>query len=356
MEPNTFASSSPSPFSQTPPAPTSTSQSSFGREIDGPMTLLKFGWRLLINHWKTLVPILILPSIISYIGSLLGITHVGVLVFIGVLISIVGAVFSVAMVPAVIDAIRRVSTDSTAVINTKEQYKFGFKYFWSFILVGIIFTFAQMGSFVLFVIPGIVVWVYASMYLFTLTVDGKKGFSALTESYSLIRERWWPVLGRIVLLGVVMMVAWLVLWAIISGVAAIFGIHLFSLTNSVNPVASGSIVMFTISAILNLIGTCILAPIGMGYTYKLYESLKATRSANIETKTFKNWLIAFICVGVVVMITIPIMISFWAVNIARSKAVQTNQNVQNSMADVQRQIDAVNLETIQQGQTNTTTQ
>ena len=255
------------------------------------------------GHWKVLVPILILPSVANYIGTLFTQTHQIVLTIVGVLISIVAAIFSVAMLPSLVNAVHRLSTESGAAISLKEQYKFGFKYFWSIILVGIIFGFAQIGSFVLFVIPMIVLWVYSCLYLFALVVDDKRGFSALTESYSLVRGRWWPVFGRLLFLVLVVLIIWFIFIGIGFLIGAASGVQLSSFIRSAGQAAPQfSFGFFIVSTILNLIGTSIIAPIGLGYTYRMYTSLKSVRNPNIQTGAFKKWIIAFICVGAVAIV------------------------------------------------------
>jgi F0F1-type ATP synthase membrane subunit c/vacuolar-type H+-ATPase subunit K len=317
------------------PTPTSALLS----KIDGPTQLFSFGCKLLTGHWKVLVPILILPSISSYIGQLLAQTHQIVFVIIGVLISIASAGFSVAMVPAVVNAVHRISTDPSATFSLKGQYKFGFSYFWPVILIGLILGFVNIGSLVLLVIPGIVIWVYSCLYLFALVIDDKRGFSALTESYALVRGRWWPVFGRILFLGLAMFIIWLILLGVVFIIGAASGLHISSLVQTSGQPASFSFTVFIISAILNLIGTCVIAPIGIGYVYKMYVSLKSVRNPNIQTKTFKRWLIAFTIIGPVVIIMMFIsMYLLWASQLDWKSDSYRAAEAQVRMAQIQAEI------------------
>jgi hypothetical protein len=130
------------------------------------------------------------------------------------------------------------------------------------------------------------------MYAFTLVIDGKKGFSALTESYTLVYGRWWAVLGRLLALALSMMLVWIT----VTAIAFLFGILL-----------QGS---FIVMGLISLIGSAIITPIALGYMYKLYVSLKATRQANVSTVSFKKWLVAFLIIGIAIIpVTMIIAIS-----------------------------------------------
>ena len=284
--------------------------------LEGPIVLLKKGWSLFISNWKILVPIIILPSVISIVGSLLVMTRQGLFVILGGLIYICGAVASVSMMPAVINAVHRLYTEPGVAISVKDQYRFGLSMFWSVILVGIIAGLSSMGAMVLFIIPGIIVSVFISMYVYVLVIDGKKGFSALTESYSLIKGRWGQVFGRLFVIGIISAAGWLIL----LGVA-----HLFSYLTGASwyeMSAAGKVVSSThgyiMSLIVNLFGGAIIAPVSIGAIYNVYISLKATRSVEVSTVAFKRWLVVFMCLGVL----LPIIILISTVLVSLSKASQ----------------------------------
>jgi len=271
------------------------------QKIDGPGILFSFGWKMFTSHWKTLAPILIIPAVISFVGRLLGLIGGPVGAILAILLGIAGVVFSIAMIPAMIDAVDKVSKGMPAML--KGQYRFGFSMFWSTLLVVIINGLVGFGSFALFVIPGIVMVVYGCLYTFTFVLDGKRGFGALTESYSLVHGRWWPVFGRGLLLVIVLGVC----WAIISFIVALIFMH-------------GSVGIMLVPFILQILASIILVPIALGYVYKMYQSLKATRDMSVQTRTFKGWLIAFLVLGilaVIAMITIIPAIMFAALSNAR---------------------------------------
>ena len=265
-------------------------------EIQGPISLLKFAWSMFVSRWKSIVPIVVVPSAVGYIGGLFTLSPGNVFFgIIAVVASVSSTVLSIAMLPALIDVVRRISIDPGTPIVLKDQYRFGFSYFWSIVFIGILMSLVGMGSFMLFVIPGIIIGVYASLYAYALVIDGKKGFSAFIESYSLIKGRWLAVFGRALFLSLISLVVWIVLVALIS------------------PFASNPATFKIVGGLFNLVVTSILTPIAIAYSYRMYVDLKSLRKSDIPTKTFKNWLVGFMCVGVlallVILVSVPVIIS-----------------------------------------------
>ena len=190
------------------------SVSSIPGQLEGPVNLFKSAWALFKANWKILISIIVAPMALMYIGQIFLVTGNLIMIIFAFILIIAGAIFSIPSQPAIINAIHRLSTEPGVKIDFKEQYKFGFELFWSLILLMIITFCVSLGSLFLLAIPGIIVVVYTSMYLISLTLDGKKGFEALVESYSLIKGRWWRVLGRLLFLILVYLVGAIVVFGI----------------------------------------------------------------------------------------------------------------------------------------------
>lgn len=330
----------PPPVVQTPvPAPQNVSVTSGG--LEGPVSLFKFGWGTFTQHWKVIAPIILLPSIIAYVGQLLFFTENPVGYIVGIVVAIIAVVVSIASMPATAQAVHLVSTNPSASVTLKGQYSFGFSLFWSMVLLIIINSLASLGSFILLIIPGIIVAVYTSVYIFTFTVEGKRGFAALTESFNLIRGRWWPVFGRILFFIIVMLAFWIIVAGIQFIVGLITGTPVVPKGDAVQSMGS-----FVIQSIITLIVTAVIGPFSVGYMYRLYTSLKSTRTSSDTTSSFKGWLIGFLCVGILV----PVIaigsagVIIGSLGSAQMKALQAKLEAEGRMTEVQQQIDAMNLE------------
>ncbi|MEA2715229.1 MAG: hypothetical protein QOG91_257 [Candidatus Parcubacteria bacterium] len=264
--------------------------------------MLSAAWSLYKKHWRLLSGIAIVPSILFYFGHILFIwTLSPALSVISVLFSIVAMVGIVAMYPALVNAIHRLSTEAEPKLSLEEQYALGFKYFWSIVLLFIIQGLVFVGSFFAFIIPAIVIGMYVSTYIFARVLDDKKGFAALTEAYSLVRGRWWAVFGRLLYFVLVPIIGKLILGGAEFLIDGLFGLGSpFSLTLSPGAV--------TVNLILSFFFAAVLVPVALSYMYGLYMSLKATRRADVPTAAFKKWLTAFLVIGVIAIIAIPLVL------------------------------------------------
>jgi hypothetical protein len=285
MEPN--STSSPASDAVTPAAP---------GKATGPVKLFSDSWNFYKAHWKILVPIVIFPSLLVIIGQIFGKTGSDsgsvILMVLSALFMLAGFIATIAMQPAAVNTLRTLHSDSSSPVKFWDQYKFGFKWFWWVLLLIIVQGFILLGSTILFLVPGIIVAGYVSMYLFALVLDEKKGFSAFTESYSVIKGRWWGTLGRVLFLGLIYVIA--------SIIVSIIG---KILTSPLPPASSLSV---SISLVLSLLLSVVFGPLSLVYVFKLYLSLKETRLLNVPTSAFKKWLIAFLVIGI---IAIPVILA-----------------------------------------------
>ncbi len=321
--------------------------------LEGPGALVKFGWNTFTKHWKSLAPIIIFPSIIVYIIQLLMSTANPIAGIIAFILMICVVIVSIASVPAAAQAVHNLSTNPGTPISFKGQYKFGFSVFWSALLLFIIAGLVQIGAFTLLFIPGIIVSVFVCTHVYAFTVDGKRGFSALVESFNLVRGRWWGVFGRVIVGGLVAAAIVLICSGLLYLIAYVSGI---SMRPAIGETMSTG--AWVISTIIGIIQGIISGTFTLGYTYRLYSSLKSTRSPEAASP-FKGWLIAFLCVGILSPIAIIGLLSsvvFMSLNSARIQADNMRNNSNTIMADIQRQIDAENQKMIQQNMPGSSTQ
>lgn len=282
-------------------------------KLAGPGELLKSAWDLFKKNWRMLIMIAAVPAALTLVGQLFS-TGGALLAAVAAILVIAGVVLSLAMQGAMIDAVRQYSINPSAILTVKGQYKFGFKYFWPLILVVIIEMFVLGGSTILFVIPGIIIAVYTIVYVMALLVDDKRGFSALTESWRLVKGHWWGVLGRMIILLLVV----LAVYAVVGGLLLPTGALVGGGANS--PVAK--VFSFVFGAIVSLI----VGPFATVYIYKLYESLKKVRGQDVSAAAFKKWLIVFLCVGALAVVGIIVTVPF----AIKASLEQVRERVENT--------------------------
>jgi len=147
-------------------------------------------------------------------------------------------------------------------------------------------TLVVLGGSLAIVIPGILVAVYLTVAGMVIVGDGKRGFGALMESFSLVRGRWWAVFGRALVMGILV--------AIISGVLTFVGEAIGG---------KGS----AVATVFSVLGNLITVFIASTYMVCLYKNLKETRIATPEAsmKKAKNWMMIGLVVGLVLLVALP---------------------------------------------------
>ena len=103
MEPNTNPS--------LPPINPNQIQNTF---LEGPVNLFSSSWQFFKTNWKILVSITVLPMAMIYAGQIFYLTANSALWFIGFILVIAGLITSIAMSPAAINAIHRLTTEAGA--------------------------------------------------------------------------------------------------------------------------------------------------------------------------------------------------------------------------------------------------
>jgi hypothetical protein len=267
----------------------------------GPVNLIKDSVSFYRKFWKKLFLIGVFPQVIVFIVAfVIGALGVfGYQIFDGfslgtrILFIILGlfifALIAFANIIQVITMVKSIHSYSVGIeLSIKDAFKQSIPLFWSFLLMTIIICLVQLGSATLFVIPGIFIVISSVFYMFVFIIDGKKGFASLVESYRLVKFNWWQVFGRILFLSLCLLVAYIIL-SIITTPFVLVGLN---------------------KVLLSFIASGCLTPIGHVYLYKMYINIKQSTVVNTVSSVYKKWLITFLAIGIVSLISI-IWVSFW---------------------------------------------
>jgi len=95
--------------------------------------------------------------------------------------------------------------------------KFG-QYLWLVILASIFVVLSTL----FFIIPGIIVGTYLTLYSYIFIVEGKRGMEALKHSWKLVEGNWWKVFGRLFLLGIVFNIIYTLLSSVNNLLGTVF--------------------------------------------------------------------------------------------------------------------------------------
>jgi len=166
-------------------------------------------------------------------------------------------------------------------LSLEDSFKKSIPLFWSIVFIAIITGLINLGSMILFIIPGIFIVVSSIFYMFTFVVDDKRGFSSLVESYRLVRGRWWPIFGRILFFGLCVFVIYIALVIILIPFSIIY--------------INSTLLSF-------FVASCII-PISYIYFYKMYIDLKNSSLTENVPSSYKKWLVTFMIIGILTIIS-----------------------------------------------------
>ena len=138
--------------------------------------------------------------------------------------------------------------------NELEIFKETKKYFWQYLWLGIITTVFVVLWTLLLIIPGIIFSIFYSFAVYAFFFEDLNGMAAIRRSTALVKNYWWPVFGRFIVVGVV--------------------IYIFTLVVSIPLLFTSdkSVFYYIWSTIVQLLNF-LVAPISLLYFYQMYQDL-----------------------------------------------------------------------------------
>jgi len=203
-------------------------------------------WRLYADRFGVLMGILIAPMLLLGLGNIFQVIGFPFTIA-GSVVSLVGAILSIIGNAAIIYSLQNKA-------DFAESYNNAWKFFWALLWVAVLVVLAFAGSMAMLIIPGIWLAIMLVFTNFTLVLENKKGTSALLQSYAYVKDYWWAVLGRFILLILLLFAAHIVLdipFGIIGG--------------SVGRTVSSAVILL------------FFAPFSVAYYFSMYENLAALK-------------------------------------------------------------------------------
>ena len=147
-------------------------------------------------------------------------------------------------------------------------------YFWPYFLTVLLSGFLVAGSAVLLLIPGLLIAFFFSFVLFEVVIDGQKGGSALKRSYFMVKNNFWQVFIRVVVLEVAVII----------------------LTSIANRIAGKDVVLKLVQFFFSLFASWY----ARAYIYLLFKEVRARTS--FPAKISINWIWVVSVIGWVIVI------------------------------------------------------
>lgn len=140
--------------------------------------------------------------------------------------------------------------------------------------VAILQALILIGGLLVFIVPGLIFFVWYAFAQMAVILDKKRGFEALTQSRELSRGRFWLVAWKIVGGPIIFLVAFSVLLSLLTAVfASLGGVDMATLGTAVE---TGEIPVW-IEVIDALSQTFVVTPILLIYGTLLFEKLKKSK-------------------------------------------------------------------------------
>ena len=321
---NTVPSDSNSQINPSPEnKPSAVSQSSFPQSeasLPGPVELLKSAWEVYKKRFWVLIGIeaILLVFVLLFVVLTLGtsfaaiilhpssaslsISSLPILLILIALFIFVGYLANLAMIFAVKDSKER--------IGVKESFNRAWTIFWPFLWVGILFGLTVLGGFMLFVIPGLIFWVWFNFATLVFVVEGSRGEEALLRSKEYIRGRWGGVFWRLLFILIV-------------------PIALSLIIKLVTP--------YTVESFISPIISMLFWPLSIAYVFSLYSALRDTRS-NLAGRSPSGKKGFFVFSAILGVVGIILMVVLMFVVLALSAVVNRGSDLgKNPISDYIRE-------------------
>ena len=132
----------------------------------------------------------------------------------------------------------------------KESKKYFWSYFWLSILTSILILLWTL----CLIIPGIIFSIFYSFAIYAFFFEDLKGMKAIKRSVNLVKNYWWSITGRFVVIGIVLYIFMLII------------------SIPVYLVADKSFFFYFWSSIVQII-SFLIGPISLLYFYQIYQDL-----------------------------------------------------------------------------------
>ncbi|MEK7138393.1 MAG: hypothetical protein AAB787_02690 [Patescibacteria group bacterium] len=213
-------------------------------QLPGFSELFRYAWMQFRQNWQTLVGIAIIPFALSFVVGLFAFKTPMSFEFV--------IVYSLAYFLLYILSIISIFLVVTGKVNPpsfSNAYKSSFGFFFSFIWVSILSYLAVFGGTLLLIVPGIIISILLFFPSYSLFTDEKKGLDTLVFSWYYVRNYKLAVIGRLALLGLVMLAV-----SIVAGIFSFFSSE--------------------VSEFLSALISAVYYPIFIIFAFLVYESLQ----------------------------------------------------------------------------------
>lgn len=240
------------------------------------MLILKQTWDMYQNNWRKFIPYIILLAIPTVAVQLVasGSLFMDYIIpssslvndLVTLVVFIVSIVFSIWVSISVVTMTSKL-LDKESDNHWKDELGKTTKYIIPVILASLLSGLIIMVGTILLIIPGII---FAGWYIFVyyeIVLNDKKVVESLSSSKKLVKGRWWAIIWRLIIIGLVLFIISAIYNIIVGGVLAIF-------------TSTNGIIFYTILSISTAAFSAIITPYSVGAMVILYKDTKTNPVLN----------------------------------------------------------------------------
>lgn len=285
--------------------------------------------KLAIPTFTCSLAITALTSLLSVQKGAVGSVVLGLVMFVLVIFSMV---LSIASAIALIKSIDAKSKGESLPVRV--AYKLGFKFFFPYLWMLILFMLAFYGGLFLLIIPGIVLGFYLSLTYYFSVVGDYRGLKALCASFYYVRKNGWEIFCKNMFFVLIALILGILFAGIIFLVVYLLGGNTTSLLKdeAMKLLPYYNVIEAIFSLLINLLVSLVFTPIVVAYFYFVYKHILTTKPVpipEVDFKTSRPWFMGLSIFGFValVLLTIGMFVAvvLGGLNSARMKAELANQ-------------------------------
>lgn len=231
--------------------------------------LVKSTWSVYRSKFKLFAGLMAAPFLVMAVGRILTSLDSSLVSLISALVGIVGLVLAFWSSASMVVVLR----DRAGAISYKDAYRLSLSKLLPMLWVSILTMFIVGGGFFLLVIPGLVLMFWLLFATILVIAENERGMNAIIKSREYVRNYFWPIVGRYILMSVVFLV--------------VYGV-LTKIANWSDYVVLNSL----LEAVVNIL----IVPIPAIYAYLVYESLKQVKSS-VSIDPTKKQALRYLLVG-----------------------------------------------------------
>jgi len=267
-------------------------QSVYSRpNLPGPFDLLEQSVAFYKKHFATIIGILAIPTLFVMLSWITSGALSNILSLLG---AIIGLIANLGLIYLL--------TREDAPTDVPGTYKTVISGILSLIWIAILINLVNIGGFILFVIPGLILSLLTSFSLYLYFAEGEKGIRALAKSWFYVKGYWWAIFGRALFIGFSIFIVTIALSIIFIGLDQTFN----SSYGMQNPVSTMQIILYVVNSLF-------LYPFFILYFYFIYKGARSVKNtddfASDEPRIRKNIKI-FAILGIVAFIAMIALFSY----------------------------------------------